>query len=148
MSTQHLSRDSAARGSVIRPRQFVYGLLALLLAGFLAFEAITYGWVAAAVILFFLLAPDLALLGGFRPGLAKGQLAQRNVIPYNLVHSYWTAIALMGLSFFDWPQLWLRSGLEIFLAGLALATHITIDRSFGFRLRTWDGHQRTAFTFA
>lgn len=78
----------------------------------------------------------------------KGRLTKRGVVAHNVMHSYWPPIVVMSLSTLGWPELWLRPGLEIFLAGLAWATHITVDRAFEFRFRTWDGRQRVAATFA
>ena len=109
---------------------------------FLVFEAVKYGWAAAGVIVAFMVIPDLALIGGFKTSLEPGRLAPRNVPAYNLLHSYWLALAVMLLSFAPWPELWLSHGLEIFLAGFALATHITLDRALGYGLRTGDGYQR------
>lgn len=133
-------RGAAPRGKTGR---LAYGVVAALLLAFLAFEAIKYGWGAVALILVFMAAPDLALIGGFRSDLDPGQLAPGNVPIYNLLHTYWLAAAFVAFSFLPWPELWLgQSGLEFFLVGLTLAAHITLDRAFGFGLRTRDGYQR------
>ena len=95
-----------------------------------------------------LIAPDLTLLGGFRSTLEKGQLARTNVVPYNIAHSFYLPIAMMAVSLIGWPVLWLRPGLELFLLGLGWAVHISVDRAVGYRFKTWDGRQRTRFTFA
>lgn len=130
----------------VRRRQVVYGFVAVLLVAFCAFEAAKHGPAAALTILVFLVWPDLALVG--LSSARNGQLTRRAVMAYNVLHSYWPPIVVMGLSALGWPELWLRPGLEVFLAGLAWATHITVDRAFGFRFRTWDGRQRLAATFA
>ena len=46
------------------------------------------------------------------------------------------------------PLLWLPTEIELFLLGLGWALHISADRALGYRFRTRDGFQRTAFTFA
>lgn len=127
--------------------RIVYGIVALALLAFAVFEGVKYGWIATAALVIGGIVPDLALIGGFSPTLEKGQLARRAVVPYNVLHSYWTALAIMAASFLE-PVLWLRPGLEVFLVGLGWALHISIDRAVGYRFRTWDGYQRTAFTFA
>lgn len=149
MAAKRVSRggeddEQSGRGAAPRSRtgKRLYAAAAAVMFAFLLFEAVKYGWAAWVIIFVFLALPDLALIGGFRDDLARGQLAPRNVPIYNLLHSYGTALALMVLSLFPWPELWLRPGLEFFLAGFAMATHITIDRTFGFGLRTRDGHQR------
>jgi hypothetical protein len=108
--------------------------LALALLAATAFEATrhaAYGWAAIG-----LLAPDLSLLGGGGPGLAKGQLAARAVSRYNAVHRYWGPIALMLAALPD------AVPLAVFIVGLSWATHIAVDRALGFGLRTPDGFQR------
>lgn len=138
------NEDRSQRGAAPRSRagRLAYGLAAVLMLAFLAFEAIKYGWPAVAVILVFMVIPDLALIGGFKADLEPGRLAPRNVTAYNLLHSYWLPLTLMVLSLVPMPELWLRQGLEVFLAGFAWATHIRIDRVAGFGLRTRDGYQR------
>jgi hypothetical protein len=130
----------------VRRRQLVYGLVAVLLAAFAAFEAVKYGAVAALTLLVFFVVPDLALVGS--SAARKGRLTRRAVVAYNIMHSYWPPIVIMSLSALGWPELWLRPGLEVFLAGLGWATHISVDRAFEFRFRTWDGRQRLSTTFA
>lgn len=122
--------------------QLAYGVAGLALLAFCIFEAVKYGWAAGIALIVFGLLPDLTLIGGFRRGLEPGQLAPSQVRLYNLSHGYPIPVALMLASLLPWPELWLRSGLEIFLAGLAWFTHITVDRALGFGLRTPDGFQR------
>jgi uncharacterized protein DUF4260 len=85
----------------------------------------------------FAVGADLALLAGAVRGLAPGQLHPRAVPFYNAVHRLAGPVALLvaaqvlGLSV-DW-----------FIAGLAWATHVTLDRALGYGLRTRDGFQRS-----
>lgn len=44
----------------------------------------------------FALAPDLAVLYGIAPGLARGQLHPRAVPIYNALHQFWGPLALGG----------------------------------------------------
>lgn len=127
--------------------RIIYAVVALALLAFAVFEGVTYGWVATAVLVVGAILPDIALLAGYEPGLQKGQLARRAVVPYNILHSYYPALLCMGLTFVA-PLIWLQPELELFLLGLGWALHISVDRAAGYRFRTWDGFQRTAFTFA
>ncbi len=127
--------------------RIIYAIVALVLLAAVIVEGIAHGWVATAIIVVGAILPDLALLGGFSPDLEKGQLARRAVVPYNILHSYYPALLVMGFSVLA-PVLWLEPGLEFLVFGLGWALHISVDRAVGYRFRTWDGFQRTAFTFA
>lgn len=81
--------------------------------------------------------PDLALLLGVGTGLAKGQLAPRAVRLYNLVHRFWGPLALLAAAAF------LPLSVAWFIAGLAWAFHVSLDRTLGYGLRTPDGFQRS-----
>ena len=91
------------------------------------------GWWPAVA---FALAPDLAVLYGIAPGLARGQLHPRAVPLHNALHRFWGPLALIivvvtaGL-----PRAWLA-------AALAWAFHVAFDRTVGLRLRSPDGFQR------
>lgn len=79
-------------------------------------------------------APDLALFLGAGRHLEKGQLHPRAVPVYNALHRYWGPAALAALSIVLPPG---------YLVGaLAWATHISLDRCVGYKLRTADGFQR------
>jgi hypothetical protein len=79
--------------------------------------------------------PDLALLYGIGPGLAKGQIAPRAVPFYNAVHLVWGPLAATGLG--------LLLGEPVLLAaGLGWALHVAMDRTAGYGLRTGAGFQR------
>lgn len=111
------------------PRRIAYAALALvLLAACLTVQG--PWWQAVA----FGLAPDLALLGGFSGGMARGQLHPRWVPFYNAAHSF-AGPALVGLGF-------VIVGLSP-LGPLAWALHIAWDRTLGYGLRTRDGFQRS-----
>ena len=89
------------------------------------------GWHVAT----FAVMPDIALLVGIAPGLAKGQIHPRAVPLYNALHhlagpALLAAAALLGL------------GMPWLAAALAWATHIAIDRAIGYGPRTAGGFQR------
>lgn len=122
-------------------RHRVYRAVAVLLAAFCLFEAVKHGWAAALTIALFVTLPDGVLIARFASG---GRAPRPWAVAYNVMHSYWPAIVLMGLSLSGWPELWLRPGLETFLAGLAWATHVTVVRAFDLHhSRTKDGRQLT-----
>jgi hypothetical protein len=117
------------------PGRFAYATLATALAAS-AVVVVVVGdgawWPAVA----FALAPDLAVLYGIAPPLARGQLHPRAVPLYNALHRFWGPLALAVVV--------LAAGLPLgYLAGaLAWAGHVAFDRAIGLRLRTRDGFQR------
>lgn len=83
------------------------------------------------------LAPDVPLLAGFAPGLAKGQLAPRAVPFYNALHRVGGPVVLGAAA--------LAGGGAVrglLAAALAWGAHIAWDRALGYGLRTKDGFQR------
>jgi hypothetical protein len=86
-------------------------------------------------LLVFAAAPDLALLYGTAPGLARGQLHPRAVPFYNAVHRFWAPGVLLVMAVALNLPAWQA-------AGLAWSAHIGFDRFFGFGLRTAEGFQR------
>ena len=115
--------------ALVSPRRIAYAALA---AGLLAACLTVEGpwWHAVA----FGLAPDLALLGGIAPGLARGQLHPRAVSFYNALHTF-AGPAIVGVAF-------VLAGISL-LGPLAWALHIAVDRTMGYGLRTRDGFQRS-----
>jgi len=109
------------------------GLAAALLASAVAliivWEATWWQTVA------FALAPDLAVLYGIAPGLARGQLHPRAVALYNALHRFWGPLGLAMMA--------LAAGLPLgYLAGaIAWGFHVAFDRAIGLRLRSPDGFQ-------
>jgi hypothetical protein len=102
--------------------RLAYAALAGLLLAAIVFEAVKHGtgyWQIA----FFGLAPDLALVYGAAPNLAKGQLHPRAV-----------GLALLGV--------FGVVSLGYFIGALAWMFHISLDRAVGYGLRTRDGFQR------
>jgi Domain of unknown function (DUF4260) len=83
----------------------------------------------------FALGPDLAVLYGIAPGLARGQLHPRAVPLYNALHRFWGPLALAAAV--------LAAGLPLgYVAGaLAWAVHVAFDRAIGLRQRSPDGFQ-------
>lgn len=119
-----------------RRSRLVYAVLAVALMAStltLLIGSNTEWWPAVA----FALGPDLAVLYGIAPGLARGQLHPRAVPLHNAVHRFWGPLGLIivvvaaGL-----PRAWLA-------AALAWAFHVAFDRAIGLRLRSPDGFQRT-----
>jgi len=119
---------------VVQPRRLAYATLATLLLAATAFEAATHGlWWPAVV---GLVAPDLALAFGGGSGLARGQLHPRAVGLYNAVHRFWGPLALIAAASLG------VLGLGWFVAGMAWATHVAVDRAVGYGLRDAAGFQR------
>jgi hypothetical protein len=117
-------------------RRIAYGVLFSLLFAATVFEVARHGMWGAA--LAGGIGPDLALLLGAGTGLVKGQLHPRAVPAYNLVHRFWIPAALVTAASFG------VVGLELLIAGLAWATHVAMDRSVGYGLRTREGFQRAS----
>ena len=109
------------------------GLAAALLASAVG---VIVGWDAAwwqTVV--FALGPDLAVLYGIAPGLARGQLHPRAVSLYNALHRFWGPLALAIAA--------LTGGLPLgYVAGaIAWGVHVAFDRAIGLRSRSPDGFQ-------
>jgi Domain of unknown function (DUF4260) len=121
---------------VVRPagRVAYAGLAAALLASAVALIVV---WnVARWQTVAFALGPDLAVLYGIAPGLARGQLHPRAVSLYNALHRFWGPLALAIAA--------LAAGLPLgYVAGaIAWGLHVAFDRAIGLRPRSPDGFQR------
>jgi hypothetical protein len=118
-----------------RPGRFAYATLTAALAA-AAVVVVVAGdaawWPAVA----FALAPDLAVVYGIAPGLARGQLHPRAVPLYNALHRFWGPLALAVV------VLAAALPLGYVAAALAWAGHVAFDRAIGLRPRTPDGFQR------
>lgn len=125
---------AASPSALKRTRRRAYLVLLAGLAAATVFEVAEHGLWGAA--LAGGLGPDLALLLGAGTGLAQGQLHPRAVPVYNAVHRFWGPVALIAAASAG------VVGLAWFIAGLAWALHITLDRAVGYGLRTKDGFQR------
>jgi len=112
-----------------------YLALGLLAAG-LGIFLITSRSASVLTMIVFAIAPDLPLLLGAAPGLARGQIHPRAVPLYNAVHRFWMPLALIAVAL-----ALLRSSSWV-VAGLAWLAHIAFDRSSGFGLRSPEGFQR------
>ena len=115
-------------------RRTAYGLLFAALLTAVVFEVGEHGHPGVALAAG--LGPDLALFLGAGAGLERGQLHPRAVAVYNAVHRFWLPVALVvaasvGLLGVGW-----------FIAGLAWAAHVAMDRVAGYGLRHADGFQR------
>jgi hypothetical protein len=99
-------------------------------------EVANHGHIGFAIA--FGLGPDVALFLGVGTGLEQGQLHPRAVPVYNAVHRFHGPAALVGLALAGvLGQAWL-------VAGLAWATHVALDRTVGYGLRTAEGFQSAA----
>ena len=107
--------------------------LACALGGVLVWQLVavpsTWPWVVALA-----LAPDLPLLAGMGYGGVPGRLRPAAVPAYNALHVYWGPAVLAAAS--------VALGAAALAAALAWGTHIAIDRSVGYGLRTRAGDQR------
>jgi len=117
-----------------RPSRLVYALLAALLIAALVALLLGIdggGWQTVV----FALMPDVALLVGIAPGLAKGQLHPRAVPLYNALHHPAGPILLAIAALASLGLPWLAGA-------LAWGTHIAVDRAVGYGPRTREGFQR------
>ena len=80
------------------------------------------------------LVPDLALVAGMGPGLQPGRLHPRAVPAYNALHSLLGPIAVAAAG--------ALLSVEVLAIGLVWLSHVLMDRSIGYGLRTPDGWQR------
>ena len=115
-------------------KRIAYLVLGLMAAGAAITAVVTQhaGWLQLVA---FAVAPDLALLAGAGPNLARGQIHARSVPLYNAVHRFWAPAVLVAVAVALQSPAW-------FAGGLAWVAHIAFDRSLGFGLRTPEGFQR------
>ncbi len=116
------------------PGRIAFGLLALLLGAVLGAALIAPGGGGRQALVFGFL-PDVALVVGIAPGLARGQLHPRAVPLYNALH-HMAGPFLLGVA----ALLWL--GVPWLAGALAWAVHIAVDRAAGYGPRTPDGFRR------
>jgi Domain of unknown function (DUF4260) len=130
-----LPRSPAGLKSARRPGRVAYAFLAAVLL--VSAVALIVVWDAAWwQTVAFALGPDLAVLYGIAPGLARGQLHPRAVSLYNALHRFWGPLALAIAA--------LAAGLPLgYVAGaIAWGFHVAFDRAIGLRPRSRDGFQR------
>ena len=120
---------SAPAGAARRPVSLPQ-TLALGLAGIGA--AVAGALVGSPWLLALWIVPDVALLAGMDGG--AGRLAPRAVPAYNALHALPGPLALIAAGALLSPAL---AG-----AGLVWLSHVLMDRSLGYGLRTRDGWQR------
>jgi hypothetical protein len=129
-----LSRVTASRLRAHRSRVLYAGLAVALLASILVLLiGMDADWWPAVA---FALVPDVGVLYGIAPGLARGQLHPRAVPLHNALHRFWGPLGLIIVTVAaGLPRAWLT-------AALAWAFHVALDRAIGLRLRSPDGFQR------
>jgi hypothetical protein len=112
------------------------GLTALALGGL---EVANHGPWALALLIAFVIAPDLTFLVGLGQArqLQPGQLPPAAVPWYNAAHRVWGP-ALVLVIFAVTPLSWA----PLFAAGLGWLAHVAIDRAMGYGLRNAAGFQR------
>jgi hypothetical protein len=118
------------------PRVIAGGIAAGLFAATVAvgMRGDASGWLALG----FAVMPDLSMLAGIGQPINKGQLAPRAVPFYNALHSLIGPVLLLAAALaFGWSPSWIG-------AALAWATHIMVDRTVGYGMRTPEGYQRSA----
>jgi hypothetical protein len=116
-----------------RLRLAAFALFALLAAA-TTVEVVQHGHWGAAVA--GITGPDVALMFGAGAGLAQGQLHPRAVGAYNLLHRVWLPLLLTVLGASG------VLGTAALVGGLAWLTHVAMDRTAGYGLRTPEGFQR------
>ena len=128
-------RPRAATRPGRRSVRVAYGVLSVaLLASVLALliGSDAAWWPAVA----FALGPDLAVVYGIGPGLARGQLHPRAVPLHNALHRFYGPIGLVVVVVaVGMAHAWLA-------AALAWGFHVAFDRAIGLGLRSPDGFQR------
>jgi hypothetical protein len=87
-------------------------------------------------VVLFMIAPDLAFLAAAGASHDHGQLPARAVPLYNALHGTIGPVILILLGVMGLLSTWWLA------AGLSWAAHVTLDRGFGYGLRTRDGWQR------
>ena len=112
------------------------GLAALAFGGV---EVANHGPWALALLITFLIAPDLTFLVGIGQArqLQPGQLQPAAVPWYNAAHRPWVPLLLL-VAYAVSPLTWA----PLFAAGLGWLAHIAIDRAVGYGLRSAAGFQR------
>jgi hypothetical protein len=116
-----------------RTRQLLAGLAAIALISAIVVLLLRPGGGGWHVFAFAVM-PDIALLFGMSPAMAKGQLRPQAVPLYNALH-HPAGPALLAIA-----SIWL--GTPWTLGALAWATHIAVDRAVGYGLRDRDGFVR------
>ena len=114
------------------------GLASLAFGGL---EVANHGPWALALLIAFVIAPDLTFLVGMGEAreMQRGQLPPTAVPWYNAAHRAWVP-ALLLVAYAVSPLTWA----PLFAAGLGWLAHIAIDRAAGYGLRSAAGFQRRA----
>jgi len=127
--------------------------LGLALLAFAIFEVVVHD-LGPALIIVFVILPDLAFLAGAGQPHERGQLPPRAVPAYNLAHRPAIPLVLIALSLAallairiifqsgDAFEAARRPALLAYVAGIAWLVHIAFDRALGFGVRGPDGRVR------
>ncbi|MEV6417911.1 DUF4260 family protein [Kribbella sp. NPDC051718] len=118
-------------------KRVAWAALATFLLAFLVLEVINHGFPALAAAVLFLIVPDLPVLIGASTA-AHGKLAPKAVPYYNLAHRPWIPLAVL----LTYSVGVLGDWVPLFTAALGWLTHIALDRTFAYGLRSPDGSRR------
>ncbi|MEV0665727.1 DUF4260 family protein [Actinomadura luteofluorescens] len=131
-----VTRDSGIR--ILR--RAAWFACALFWTAFAVLEGVNHGWLAAFLAVAFFVAPDLTFLVGLREArtVERGRLQPRAVPYHNAAHRALVPFALMVL-YTVTPMTWA----PLFAGLCGWMAHISVDRAFGYGLRTKEGFQRT-----
>jgi len=143
MSSAHLTATAPHSSLLAAGRRAGWlglGLAALALGGL---EVANHGPWALALLITFVIAPDLTFLVGLGQAgqMQPGQLPPVAVPWYNAAHRVGGPVLLLAI-FAVTPLGWA----PLFAAGLGWLAHVAIDRAMGYGLRTAAGFQRHGAT--
>ena len=139
MSSAHLTATAPRSSWLAAARRAGWlsaGLAALAFGGL---EVANHGPWALALLIVFVIAPDLTFFAGLKqaPEMERGQLPPVAVPWYNAAHRAWVPMLLLAVYAVS-PLTWA----PLFAAALGWLAHIALDRSMGYGLRSAAGFQR------
>ena len=139
MSSAHLTATASHPAWLAAARRTGWLGLGLAALAFGGLEVANHGPWALALLILFLIAPDLAFFVGLKQAreMERGQLPPVAVPWYNAAHRAWGP-ALLLVAYAVSPLTWAL----LFAAGLGWLAHIALDRSMGYGLRSAAGFQR------
>ena len=139
MSSAHLTATAPRWCWLAAARRTGWLSLGLAALAFGGLEVANHGPWALALLILFVIAPDLTFLAGLKQAreMEPGQLPPVAVPWYNAAHRAWVPVLLLA-AYTVSPLTWA----PLFAAGLGWLAHIALDRSMGYGLRSAAGFQR------